>query len=525
LALGIGCTTAAFSLFEALLLRPLPALHAPETLVAVGGVHPKDGPDQLHWLSFADYLDYAGSQDVVSGLAAGADCDLTLLGSGPAERIAGLAVSANYFSVLGLKPARGRLLSPGEETAPVAVLGYGLWQRRFGGDPAVIGSGVTLNGKPFTIAGVAPEGFLGTDLRSRREVWLPLGVYSQVATGPFASLTGKHDRKQEWLSVFGRLAPGVSLAKAQSALGVVAKRLAASHPEDARRGVRVLPLSDLAFGSGSRRLLVGFSARLLAVAALVLAVAAINVAGLLLARSLTRRQETAVRLSLGASPRRLVRQLFCEGLVLALLAAALGAALATLALPLLAQLNLPVPIAAREFRLSWRMLGFALLVALLSSLVFALVPALQAVRASLLEALRGTPQRVRGLGLRELLAGAQVALALLILIASGLMVRTLANLRAVDPGFDPEHVLVLSVDLAPAGYKGQQVATFYRDLLERLRRLPGIEEASMASALPVIGNDLTVDLSVDRLEEQPAAAGAARSRRGMSWWAVAIFRR
>ncbi len=145
----------------------------------------------------------------------------------------------------------------------------------------------------------------------------------------------------------------------------------------------------------------GFSARLLAVAALVLAVAAINVAGLLLARSLTRRQEIAVRLSLGASPRRLVRQLFCEGLVLALLAAALGAALATLALPLLEQLNFPVPIAARELRLSWRMLGFALLVALLSSLVFALVPALQAVRATLLEALRGTPPRASGLGLRE----------------------------------------------------------------------------------------------------------------------------
>ena len=165
--------------------------------------------------------------------------------------------------------------------------------------------------------------------------------------------------------------------------------------------------------------------------------------------------------------------------------------------------------AARDFRLSGRMLGFALLLALASCLVFALVPALQAVRATLLPVLRGTAPRVRWLGLRELLVGSQVALALLILIAAGLMLRTLTNLRAVDPGFDPAHVLVLSVDLSPAGYKGQQVATFYRDLLERLRRLPGIEEASMASALPVIGNDVSVDLSVYRMDEKPADAGHA----------------
>jgi predicted permease len=512
LALGIGSTTAVFSLVDALLLRPLPALHDPESLVAVVGIQAKD-PEKFRQVAWADYLDYAAQKDAVANLAAMADCDLSLTHHGPAERVSGLAVSSNYFTALGLKPTLGRLLSAADEKALVTVLGYDLWQRRFGGDFGVIGSVIQLNGKSLTVVGIAPKSFAGTSLSARREIWLPLGIYSKVAAGVLVSFTGELDRKQEWLNVLGRLPAGMSREHAQAALNVVAKRLAASYPDAGGRSVRVLPLTELALGPGKRDLLKGFSARLMAITALVLAVAVINVAGLLLTRALARQREVAIRLSLGASRGRLIRQFLVEGFSLALLGLAGGILLATAALPLLERLDLPVNLAVRDYTLSYRTLGFALLVSLASCLVIALAPALQAMRTSFAAMWRGEKPRGRraGLAMRELLAGTQVALTLLVLIAAGLMLRTLANLGSIDPGFDPARVLAVSVDLYPAGYEGTRVAEFYRDLLERLKRLPGVEEASMASALPVMGGDFMVDLSVTPDDAQPATSGAKPS--------------
>lgn len=507
LALGIGSTTAAFSLVDALLLRPLPALQTPESLVAVAGSQIKD-PEKPRQVAWADYLDYASQKDAVAGLAAMAGCDLSLTHRGPAERLSGLAVSSNYFSTLGLKPALGRLLSAADEAAPVAVLGHGLWQRRFGGDPGMIGSAIQLNEKTFTIVGIAPEGFVGTSLSARREVWLPLGVYSEVAAGVLVSFSGKHDRKQEWLDLVGRLPAGMSLERAQSTLAGVASRLAASYPEAAGRGVRVMPLAEAALGPGSRPLIEGFSARLMAITALALTVAVINVAGLLLTRAIARQKEIAIRLGLGASRWRLIRQFLIEGLALALLGLVGGALLAKAFLPVLERLELPVDLAVRDYTLSHRTLGFALLVSLASCLVLALVPALQSVRTTLAPMLHGGVVRKRraAFGSRELLAGVQVALTLLVLIAAGLLLRTLANYGAIDPGFDPARVLAVSVDLYPAGYEGPRVAGFYRDLLERLRSLPGVEDASMGSALPVMGNELVVNLGVTLENPAPALA-------------------
>lgn len=508
LALGIGSTTAVFSLVEALLLRPLPTLHAPESLVAVVGIQDKE-PERFRQLAWADYLDYAGQKGGVSNLAAMADCNLSLTHGGPAERLSGLAVSSNYFAALGLEPALGRLLSAADEEAYVTVLGYDLWQRRFGGDPGVIGSVIHLNGKSLTVVGIAPEGFVGTSLSARREVWLPLGVYSKVAAGVLASFSGKLDRKQEWLDVIGRLPAGSSLEQAQGALEVVARRLAVSYPDAKGRSVRLVPLTELALGPGRRPLLRGFSARLMAITALVLAVAVLNVAGLLVTRALARQKEVAIRLSLGASRGRLIRQFLVEGLSLALLGLAGGIFLAKACLPLLERLDLPTNLVVRDYTLSYRTLGFALLVSLVSCLVLALVPALQAVRTTFMPVLRGETLRRRrpGFALRDLLAGIQVALTLLILIAAGLMLRTLANLGSIDPGLEPARILAVSVDLYPAGYKGPRVAGFYRDLLERLRGLPGVEEVSMASALPVMGGDLMVDLSVTLDDAQPGTGG------------------
>jgi predicted permease len=495
LALGIGATTIVFSLMEALLLRPLPTVHTPSEVVSVVGADARS-PERSRMLSWGDYVDYASRTDVFSGLAAVADCEVSLTSGGLAERVSGLAISPGYFSVLGLRPARGRLFSPRDDREPVAVLGFGLWHRRFGANPQVIGSPIVLNGQSLTVVGIAPEGFGGTDLGTRREVWFPLGSYSDISKGVFAPLTGRQDRKQVWLSSVGRLAPGVTVARAQSVLSAVAKNLAATYPDtNADRGARVLPITEIALGQGMRPLVLSFTERLMAVVALVLSVAAINVAGLLLARWLARRREIAVRLSLGAGRRRLVRQLFVEGLVLGLLGTVAGLFLAEVSLPLLGRIRLPVRLAVQDFQISGLVLGFAVLVALASSVVFAFLPALQTVRSALMPAVRGTASRGR-FGLRELLVGLQVALAFLTMIASGLMLRTLFNLRSIDPGFDPTHVLVFSIDLSSAGYEGPRVAAFYQDLLERLGHVPGVRSASMAAALPIMGSDLEVDLTV-----------------------------
>jgi predicted permease len=498
LAIGIGAAAAVFSLADALLLRPLPMVHAPERLMSLFSVDSR-APGRLKSLSWGDYLDYASRTDVISRSAAVADCDVSLSSGGFAERISGLAVSPGYFSLLGLHPAEGRLLSAGDETEPVAVLGFGLWHRRFGASPKVIGSAIFLNGQSVKIIGVAPEGFLGTDLGARREIWIPLRTYSRIAKGVFVSFTGKQDRKQQWLTAIGRLAPGVTLARAQSVLDTVAKNLASMYPEsNAGRGARALPLKEVVLGEGMRPLFAGFTARLMAAVALVLTAAAMNVAGLLLARGLARKREIAVRVSLGASRWRLVRQLFVEGLVLGLLGAVAGIGLAKLSLPLLERLELPRSLAVHDLAISGPVLSFAVFISLMSCLVFALLPAVQTVRAALAPALRGskTGGLLPRLGLRELLASLQIGLALLTMIVSGLALRTLSNLRSIDPGFDPAHVLVFSIDLSSAGYEGPRVALFYQDLLERVRHIPGVRAASMAAALPVMGADLTVDLTV-----------------------------
>ncbi|MFL6258129.1 MAG: ABC transporter permease [Thermoanaerobaculia bacterium] len=507
LAIGIGAAAAVFSLADALLLQPLPAVHAPAELVSLFGVD-SHSPGRLKSLSWGDYLDYAGRTDVLSGLAAMAECDVSLTSGGFAERVSGLAVSPSYFSVLGLRPAEGRLLSAGDEAEPVVILGFGLWHRRFGANPKVIGSPIVLNGKSVTVVGVAPDGFWGTDLGGRREIWLPLRSYSRIAKGIFVPFTGKQDRKQQWLHAIGRLVPGITLARAQSVLNTVAKNLAATYPEsNAGRGARAVPLTEAALGEGMRPLLVGFTARLMAAVALVLVVVVVNVAGLLLARGLARRREIAVRLSLGASRWRLVQQLFVEGLVLGLLGMVAGIGLAKLCLPLLGHLELPRNLAVHDLAISGPVLAFAVLASLVSALAFSLLPAIQTVRATLAPTLRGGKTRgiLLSLGLRELLAGLQVALALLIMIVSGLALRTLSNLRSIDPGFDPAHVLVFSIDLSSAGYEGPRVALFYQDLLERLRQVPGVRAASMVAALPVMGADLRVDLSVSP-EDGPFSA-------------------
>jgi putative ABC transport system permease protein len=510
LALGIGASTAVFSLADELLLRPLPAVHGSGLVTVFEVSH--QSPERLRALSWSDFQDYSNRTDVFSRLAAVAACNVSLTSGGLAERISGLAVSPSYFDLLGLRPARGRLFSSNEDAESLAVLGFGLWHRRFGADPKVIGSSIFLNGKSVTVVGIAPEGFWGTDLGVRREIWFPLRSYSSIAKGAVAPLTGQQDRKHPWLNVVGRLAPGITVARAQAILDAVAKNLAAAYPDSNHGlGVRILSLTEMALGQGMRPKILSFTARLMAVVALVLAVAAINVAGLLLARGLARSREIAVRLSLGASRRRLIRQLFVEGLVLGLLGMVAGIFLAEISLPLLEHLKLPDDQPVHDLAISGPVLGFAVLISLASCLIFALLPAIQTARTAFMPTLRGKTPRGNRLrfGLGDLLVGVQLAFALLFMIAAGLMFRTLSNLESIDPGFDPKHVLVFSIDLSSAGYEGPRIAAFYQELLEHLRHVPGVRAASMAAALPVTGADLQVDLTAS--PEDGPMAGVSES--------------
>ncbi|MEM7351656.1 MAG: ABC transporter permease [Acidobacteriota bacterium] len=505
LALGIGANTVAFSLIDTLLLRPLPGLAEPKSLVAIYTTQGEDSaPGRT---AYADYRDLAAAENAVSGLVATAALELSLTREGPSDSVSGLAVSHGYFQLLGIAPTVGRLLGPDDTNQPVAVIHHDLWHHHFGADRNVIGRTVRLNGQPMTVIGVTPPGFRGTAWHDPADIWIPLEQFNQVATGISAHFSGDEDRKRRWLHLVGRLAHGVSTDEAQTALGLMADRLAEAHPEtNTGRGVQVYPLAQVAFGVGNRQKLTRYSGLLMAVTAIVLLVACLDIASLMVARGLARRREIAVRLSLGASTGRLVRSLLTESLTLALAGGVLGLALARAAMPIIERSKLPVA-ADFELHLDARVLAFGLAASVLCGLLFGLLPAWRSVRAGIVAALRGEVPIGRRwrLGSNDLLVFAQVVLALLVLVGSGLMLRTLANLRAIDPGYDPRQTLVTSLDLSRGGYSGPRVTTFYQELVDRLRRLPGIQAASMASALPMVGADLSVHLTVG-IEGAPARA-------------------
>ncbi|MCP4658634.1 MAG: ABC transporter permease [bacterium] len=506
LALGIGANAAVFSLIDTLLLRPVPGLKDPERLLALFSVRPED-PAHLGAISHADYLDYAANREIFSGLAAYADDAFSFSQGGPSERIIGRVVANDYFSVLGIGPVVGRLFVPEEDPAPIAVLGHGLWQRRFGADRDVIGRAIMLNGHSVTVIGVAAPGFRGTNHVDSPEIWVTIPTYlgnvtphgsaeSGIAAGPGGQFRNL-DRTRKWLYPVGRLAPGVSLEKARSSLAVMARRLAEQYPEVSQGGeVELLPLSEIAFGPGKRGTVARYTGLLMAMVGVVLLVACLNVANLLLARGLNRQHEITMRLVLGASRGRLVRLLLSESLLLALLGGIAGTVVAAAALPLLEHLELPVEtVFTLEF--DFRVLGFAFLVSLASGLLVGILPALRSSTTALVPAMRGETAGRHRVALRDLLVSAQVALALLVAIASGLMVRTLRNLESVPLGFDPERVLAASLDLSATGSGGPEIIAFYQQLSEHVRALAGVEEVGLATALPLVGSDLKVHLTIE----------------------------
>jgi len=488
LALGIGANTAVFTFVDALLLRPLAGVTQPDRLVQLG----RQYPDKTYVSdsTYPDYVDYRDQNTVLSGLAVVSSAAFHLSTGGETERVEGERVSSNYFDVLGVTAAHGRLISPADDrdasAGPIAVLSYRYWQRRFGRNPSVLGTTVTLDGHAFNVIGVTSESFAGIKVGAPREVWVPLATLRQ--TNPGAAVRFDQ-RRASWLHMFGRLKPDVTLERARVELSTIAQRLERTYPDtNAKAAIGVEP--GLGRDVDVRRSLRRFAYLPLAAVGIVLMIACANVAGLLLARAAARRREIATRLALGAGRVRVIRQLLTESIVLAVAGGAAGLVVGSWLTSGLRSL-LPDKYLFLSFNLDfgvdWRVFGFTLGVATATGVLFGLVPALQGSRPDIVPALKGV--RVsgerRGIGLRGVLVVTQLALSVILLVAAGLCVRTLRNAAAIDTGYEAGSVLTARVDLAKQNYGEARGRLVQQQLLERMQTVPGVVAAGFAVTLPL----------------------------------------
>jgi predicted permease len=483
LALGIGANTAMFTVINAVLIRPLAGVMNPGGLVILERLQ-KNNPDFA--FGYPDYLDYRDQSQSFTGLAARCRTALTL-SHGTTERIVGELVSNNYFSVLGVNPTLGRFIAAEdvqtEDEAPVAVLSYGVWQRVFGSDPEVAGKSILLNGRRFAVIGVAARQFAGTTVGSPTDVWLPLTM--QPTAIPRMSRGVLHNRNAGWIEIFGRLKRNVPLAEARNELQIIAGRLAAAYPEsNEHRSVDVIP--SFGMDPDDRAALEKFFGLLIGSVGILLLISCSNVANLLLSRADSRCREIAVRLALGAGRWRLVRQLLTEGLLLSLLAGSLGLLLAPWAGNLILAFRQPLyALHNVDTTPDGRVLAFALLVALLTGVLFSLAPALQSSKPDLVVTLKdNTPGAGRRSRLRSVLVSSQVALSLVLLIVAGVTVRRMQQIVNQNPGFTTSHLLMMSISPSVQGYSETQGEYLYGELLARAERIPGVESASLAVTVP-----------------------------------------
>src|SRR5215510_3702225 len=481
LSLGIGANTAIFSVVNGLLLRP-PLAAQPEQMAQLDKLEQGVG----NHTSFPNYRDLVEGTEAFSALAA-FDTGPVNLGQGDAMRkVFAESVTGNYFPAFGVSAALGRTFGTETDGAlgahPVAVVSHGAWRRRFGADPGLVGKTILLNGQQFTVIGIMPEGFRGAwPLGIAPEIWTPLTMRQQLKPG--ADLLG--DRGAHSLSVIGRLKPGVSQAQAQAEVSLVARRLAESYPKENRglENAKVYPIDKL--NEIPMRVIPVFMGLVTVIAGLVLLLACANVANLLLSRAVQRRQEVAIRLALGADRRRLIRQLLTESLLLALAGGAAGCLLAFCATSLLRLFPAPIP-APMEFNVNvdFRVLCFTLAVSLLSGVLFGLAPAWHASKLDLVPMLkddrRGSGGGAPRFSLRNLLVISQVAVSLVFLLCAGLFTRSLQQANNIDPGFETERALTVPLDLESVGYDETRGRLFYRQSLEQIERMPGVQSATLA---------------------------------------------
>jgi putative ABC transport system permease protein len=483
LVLGIGANAVIFSLVSTCLLRPLPITH-PEQVFEISQGKRND-PSYSQWMSYPNYKDLRDRNQVLSAMAVYRFAPMSLSHNGANERVWGYLVSENYFDLLGVRPFLGRTFLPEEGSAPnahpVAVLSYGCWQRRFASDPAIGGSPIMINGHRFTAVGVAPPNFTGTESVFTPEFWIPSMMQAWIE-----SWNGMESRGNgQWLAV-GRLKPGIAVAQAQAQLNTVAQQLEKEYPgNDQGMALRLTPpgLVDPSL----RTAVIAFTGALMLTVVLVLAIACSNLASLLLARSAQRRKEIAVRMAIGATRFRLTRQLLTESLMLSVIGAAFGLLLGSV-LMRLAQASVPSTDFALtlDLRMDWRVVFFVTSLALFTGIGFGLVPALYASRPDVISTLKedalGGARKAR---LRSVLVVLQIALSFVLLITAGLTVRSLRHTEGLGPGFDPNHAVTLSVDLALQGYDQQKGQMFYQLLAQRVRALPGVHAAGLIRSLPL----------------------------------------
>jgi putative ABC transport system permease protein len=487
LAIGIGANTTIFSLASAILLRPLPGLSEPDRLVDMGRT--RSGRGSIDNATFPNYLDVRERVRTLDAVYAYRlePQPISLGDTQESERIFGQPVSGNYFRTLGTVPVQGRLLHDDDDrvdAANVAVISYELWLRRYGGAADTVGRTVTFNNQPVTIVGITPPRFQGTTL-VRADTWVALRKAS-LATPRFGQDMFTN-RRASWLAMGGRLKPGVTVAQVNAELQSIGAALEQEHA-DANRGTsyRAYPSAVV---PGRIEMVAGFLGVLLAIVALVLLAACVNLAGTLLARAAARRREIAVRLAIGASRVRLVRQLITETFVLFAAGCALGLLLTRWLTGLLLAVlpALPFPIGL-DFTIDWRVTAFAAGISLVSAVLCALAPALQASKPDLVPALKvdGTSQGGR-LRLRSVFIVAQVTVSLVLVIAGGLFVRALDRAARIDPGFDQTNVDVVSMDLSLTGMQEPDAMAFADALRSRVVALPGVQSAAYAVDLPLDG--------------------------------------
>jgi len=502
LALGIGANTAIFSVINAILLKSLP-YRDPDRLVLLWGELPAEGHHRSQ-VSATDVDDWRHQQTVFEDVTTYGNWSATFLGSGEPERIPGIQVGDGYFQIMRGAPLLGRVFLPEEQQDGkdrVIVLGYGLWQRRFGGDPQIVGQQVNLSGKPYTIVGVMPPEF--SSLPSSL-VGLPGQFYR-----PVAEPHDEDERASRHLRSIARLKPGVSLRQAQSEMNVIAGRLEREHPRSNQGyGVQLVTLSEDTVGGLRPTLLALFGA-----VVFVLLIACANVGNLLLARSTARQKEIAIRAALGAARVRLVRQLLTESALLALLGGALGLLLALWATSLIETLGSQVTPLLSGIRINGRVLGFTAVISMLASVIFGLVPTLHASKPDLNEALkeggRSSGAASSSNRLRGVLVVSEIALALVLLVCAGLLIRSVMRLRDMSPGFNPSHLLTMNVPLPLSRYPQRDSwVAFYRQAVDRVETLPGVQSAGFTSILPFGSNFDGRSLAV---EDHPVPRGQEMS--------------
>ncbi|HEY3040199.1 MAG TPA: ABC transporter permease [Pyrinomonadaceae bacterium] len=487
LALGIGANTAIFSVVNGVLLRPLP-FKEPDRLMMIRETKLPQFPEFS--VAPGNFLDWKKQNTVFERLVAYKGSSLNLIGTDDPERLRALNVTEGFFAMLGAQPQLGRDFLAEEDQVGhnnVVILSYGLWQRRFSGDPKILNQTITLNRQAYTVIGVMPATFHFGSGENELDLWTPMAFTEEQAQNH-----GGHG-----LVAIGQLKPGITVDQARAEMSAIAGRLAAQYPVDIGWDVKIMPLLEFSVRSIKPALLI-----LLVAVAFVLFIACANVANLLLARAAGRQKEIATRTSLGASRWRIVRQLLTESLLLSLLGGALGLALAKWGMDLLLTLAPPDLPRLNNVSLDGRVLAFTATITLLTGVIFGLVPALQSSKPNLNETMkdagRGSTEGGRRQRIRSTLVVLEVATALVLLVGAGLMIKSFWQLQKVDPGFNPDNTLTVQVSLPKTKYpeESQQVA-FFQQLIERVATLPGVQSAGAGHVVPLSGNDFVLAFEID----------------------------